>query len=46
VFLIPKSSTLQHVEQNAKSADIVLSDAELKQLNAAFPITGRRLSFI
>jgi diketogulonate reductase-like aldo/keto reductase len=40
VFVIPKSSRLEHVEQNA-AADLALSDEEAARIDAAFP-RGRR----
>jgi diketogulonate reductase-like aldo/keto reductase len=37
VFVIPKASTMAHVTDNAGAAALTLSDAELAQLDAAFP---------
>jgi diketogulonate reductase-like aldo/keto reductase len=37
VFPIPKASTVEHVEENAGASDIVLSQAEVAQIDAAFP---------
>lgn len=36
LFTIPKASTLQHVEDNAGAGDLVLSDAEIALIDAAF----------
>lgn len=37
VFVIPKASSMAHVTDNAGAAALTLSDAELAQLDAAFP---------
>lgn len=37
VFPIPKASTVEHVEENAGASDIVLSQAEIARIDAAFP---------
>lgn len=37
VIVIPKSSNIQHVEQNYAALELNLSEAELATLNAAFP---------
>ena len=34
---IPKASSIKHVEENAAALAIVLSDDEMRQLDAAFP---------
>lgn len=36
LFAIPKASTLQHVEDNAGAGDLVLSEAEIALIDAAF----------
>ena len=41
VFVIPKSSRPQHVEENAGAVDLELEDAEMARLEAACP-RGRR----
>lgn len=38
VFVIPKAATLEHVEANARAADIELSPAEIARLEEAFPL--------
>ncbi len=42
VFAIPKSASSEHVEQNARAADLGLTDAEVAQIDAAFPRGKRR----
>jgi diketogulonate reductase-like aldo/keto reductase len=37
VLAIPKSSLVAHVEENAAAAELRLSDAELRRIDAAFP---------
>jgi diketogulonate reductase-like aldo/keto reductase len=37
VFVIPKASTVAHVEENAGASDINLSAAEITLIDAAFP---------
>lgn len=37
VFVIPKASTIAHVEENAGASDIDLSEAEISQIDSAFP---------
>ena len=37
VFAIPKASSVKHVEENAGAAEIHLSQAEITQIDAAFP---------
>ncbi len=37
IFAIPKAASARHAQENAKAADIMLSPADLTQLNAAFP---------
>jgi diketogulonate reductase-like aldo/keto reductase len=41
LFTIPKASTIEHVLDNARAADLVLSPDELEQLDAAFPLKVR-----
>jgi len=38
LFAIPKAARLLHVEENAKSADIKLSEADVARLEEAFPL--------
>jgi diketogulonate reductase-like aldo/keto reductase len=37
VFLIPKASRLEHVEDNAGSMALTLSSSDLERIEAAFP---------
>jgi diketogulonate reductase-like aldo/keto reductase len=37
VFAIPKASSPEHAAENAKAGDLRLSDAEIAQIDAAFP---------
>lgn len=40
IVAIPKASSLEHVRQNAAALDLVLSEAEIKVLDDAFPAPG------
>lgn len=42
VIVIPKASTLEHVEQNYAALDLELSPADLKALDTAFPAPSRK----
>jgi diketogulonate reductase-like aldo/keto reductase len=42
VVSIPKASTLAHVRENAAARDLVLTEAELAALDAAFPPPKRK----
>jgi diketogulonate reductase-like aldo/keto reductase len=42
VFAIPKSSTLAHVEDNARAGDLRLDDGDLAAIDAAFATRRRR----
>lgn len=42
LFAIPKSGKVQHTEENAASGDLVLSAAEIAEIDAAFPLGKRR----
>ena len=42
LFAIPKGSSVEHVEENGGAADIQLSQAEIAQIDAAFPRGQRR----
>lgn len=44
VFVIPKASTIAHVEENAAAAAITLSQSEIDRIDAAFPRGPRRHS--
>jgi diketogulonate reductase-like aldo/keto reductase len=35
---IPKASTASHVEANRKAADLVLTEADVREVAAAFPV--------
>lgn len=37
LFTIPKASTGEHVEENAGAGDLLLSEAEIARIDAAFP---------
>ncbi len=37
VMVIPKASDIAHVEANARAADIVLTEADLAEIDAAYP---------
>jgi diketogulonate reductase-like aldo/keto reductase len=37
VFAIPKSSSVEHVEENAGASDVQMSPDEIEQIDAAFP---------
>ena len=38
VFTIPKSTTPEHVEENAGAGDLVLSEVEIARIDKAFPL--------
>jgi diketogulonate reductase-like aldo/keto reductase len=40
LFAIPKASSTAHTEENAKAGSLVLSEAESKRIDAAFPKGG------
>jgi diketogulonate reductase-like aldo/keto reductase len=42
VFVIPKASRIEHVEQNAAAAALVLGEEDLAAIEAAFPLGPRR----
>jgi hypothetical protein len=42
VFAIPKAARVEHVRENAKAAELSLSDKELNAIAAAFPARRRR----
>jgi len=41
LFAIPKASNLEHVEENAGAGALVLSQADLARIDAAFPLDPR-----
>lgn len=44
VLAIPKASSRSHVESNAQAAELVLSEAEIAQLDQAFPAPDHKVS--
>jgi diketogulonate reductase-like aldo/keto reductase len=38
VFVIPKASAIAHVAENAGAASLELTEADVVQLDAAFPL--------
>jgi len=42
LFAIPKAASVKHVEDNAGAARLALSPADLKAIEAAFPLGRRR----
>jgi len=44
VFAIPKSASVRHTEENAGAGDLVLSAAEVAEIDAAFPLGAKRRS--
>jgi diketogulonate reductase-like aldo/keto reductase len=42
VAVIPKAVQLEHVRANRAALDLVLSDADLAELDAGYPPPGRR----
>lgn len=45
VVVIPKASSVAHVEANAVAARLQLSPDEIARIDAAFPRSGRRLAY-
>jgi diketogulonate reductase-like aldo/keto reductase len=41
-FVIPKASTVAHVEENAAAGDVRLDDADIEAIDQAFPVRRRR----
>ncbi len=41
-FVIPKASTVAHVEENAGAADFRLDDADIEAIDKAYPVKRRR----
>ena len=41
LFTIPKASSPEHAAQNARAGDIRLTEAEIEEIDRAFPL-GRR----
>ncbi len=44
VVAIPRTSSPEHVQENAAAADIVLTDADLRDIDAAFPPPKKKRS--
>lgn len=44
MLAIPKASSLEHLKQNIAAQDIVLTDADLRELDAAFPPPTKKTS--
>jgi diketogulonate reductase-like aldo/keto reductase len=42
VFAIPKAARVEHVLDNARAGDLMLSDTELARIDAAFPLDPRK----
>jgi diketogulonate reductase-like aldo/keto reductase len=42
VIAIPKASRAEHVRENRKAADIVLDEADLAAIDAAYPPPQRK----
>lgn len=42
LFTIPKSSKVQHTEDNARGGKLVLDDADVQSIDKAFPVQHRR----
>ena len=42
VFTIPKASSVEHVEQNARAGDLVLDARDIEEIDAAFPLGRER----
>jgi diketogulonate reductase-like aldo/keto reductase len=42
LFAIPKSSSVPHTEENARSGTLLLDEAEIAAIDAAFPLGPRR----
>ena len=45
LFTIPKASSPEHAAQNARAGDIRLTEAEIEEIDRAFPL-GRRPSVL
>ena len=41
-FTIPKASSVKHALENAAAGDLVLDEADIRQIDAAFPLGPRR----
>ena len=42
VYVIPKGERPEFAEDNAKAADLILTEGELEELNRLFPVPGDR----
>lgn len=43
VIAIPKAGSIAHVEENARSLDVVLTEKDLKEIDAVFPAPARKI---
>ena len=43
VIAIPKAGSVVHVEENAQSLDIILTEEDLREIDAAFPPPTRKI---
>lgn len=43
VIAIPKAGSIAHVEENAHSLDVVLTEEDLKEIDAVFPAPARKI---
>jgi diketogulonate reductase-like aldo/keto reductase len=41
LFAIPKAASLEHIAENARAADLHLTEAEITQIDQAFPLGSR-----
>jgi diketogulonate reductase-like aldo/keto reductase len=41
VVALPKAATIAHAEENAAAGDLRLSEAEIRSIEAAFPLGSR-----
>ena len=41
LFAIPKAASLEHIAENAEAGDLHLTEAEITQIDQAFPLGSR-----
>lgn len=46
VIAIPKASSMAHVEENARSLDIVLTEEDMKEIDKAFPAPTQKIPLV
>ncbi|MBI1948668.1 MAG: aldo/keto reductase [Deltaproteobacteria bacterium] len=46
VVVIPKASSVAHVDDNAMAAQLALTPGEITRIDAVFPSRGRRLAYV